>query len=632
MRATALLQAASTLSLAALLASACGDDGKSVGVVSPTLEFGLTDCGTTAVPRVLTLTNESGESFTYSTALALGADSPYTVTPATGAVLARSQVTLTVTSKAIPSVSAVTDNLYGDTLQVTTDSGDVKIYDVAISQTARGIRLESSTAAVNFASAVKFGTSADSAVTITNTGNVTAKVMTTSSLRPYEATPAGEQTIAPGASLASTVTFSPGHNTENLATLQVTATGGAMCSEPLELPLSGTGDATGLAAQAVPASNFARPRQTGGVNAVCVRMTNGLVACGGSNIAGMRGITEEYLSQIPLPQGGKGGPPVPNSGGGITTLDVVNVVQTKDGYLDEVVDLYSGTAFFCARRQNAELWCWGDYQGKGQRADITTRSHFYATKVASGIAAAAGGYLTRCQTTAANNTLSCSSQRVSTNTPVTTAGWTVGGATSIATNGGGAYAVVGGEVWTFGRNPSGERGDSVADQDPPSKIPGFTDATAVVAGGRGNNRSNRFACARKTDATAVCWGDNRHGQLGNMNTENQTAPVSVINSATNTPLAGVTALAAGMAHICALLGDATVACWGRGSEGQLANGVLDQNNPTATVIPNLASVATLDSHGTRGTCAVLANHSVRCWGELLGGRYQLPTPLFAFEP
>ena len=57
---------------------------------------------------------------TWTAALGLGAGSSFDISPVGGTVLAGSQASVFVTPKDIPATSAVTNNLYGDTLTVTT--------------------------------------------------------------------------------------------------------------------------------------------------------------------------------------------------------------------------------------------------------------------------------------------------------------------------------------------------------------------------------------------------------------------------------------------------------------------------------------------------------------------------------
>src|SRR5438874_2702697 len=118
--------------LGCLLACACGDNDKSVGFVAPNLDFGQTDCGATAAPHVLQLHNPTTVAYHFTLTLAGGASSPYLLEPDHGIVLPEKTLAITVHSRAIPQVSAVTDDLYGDTLTVTTDLENEPPHTVAI--------------------------------------------------------------------------------------------------------------------------------------------------------------------------------------------------------------------------------------------------------------------------------------------------------------------------------------------------------------------------------------------------------------------------------------------------------------------------------------------------------------------
>lgn len=617
------------------MATACGDDGNAADVVVSSVDFGHTDCGTQAVTRSLTLSNESGEAFNFTTSLAAGPDSMYVVTPAAGAVLAGSQLTIEIISKPIPAESAVTDNLYGDTLTISTDKDGDKSYDVAITQTARGVLLQAAAPAVNFGTPLQAGMSADMPLMITNIGNVSAEVSVVTDLPPaFTISQGAALTIAPGASAPSTIKFSPGHTTENLATATITAASTVpVCSKPIEVALSGIGTATGMAAHAVPSALRGRMRDSGGIGTICTLLTNGMVACGGDNFNGVRGATNEYMATIPHPESGKGGGG-PSAIGGLDSYEVVNFVQTKTGYLDGVIQLVSGVNQYCARRAAGDVWCWGDIGGIGGRArqfNPTVGYHPHATRVISaGASNVALGYHHRCVTMGASNAFSCESERSGTNSTISTSGWIGTNVTSMGVNGGNSFAVVGGEVFTFGRNGSGERGYSANQNDPGAKIPSFTNVVQVVAGGRGVNRDNRWGCARKDDGSVWCWGDNRHGQLGDGTGSNNQTPVQVRDEE-DTNLSGVTSITSGNSHACALISGG-VWCWGRGEEGQMGNNGILQENPKALEVTGLSTVSKVEASGTRATCAVLANGSVRCWGHIASRNYLLPTAVAAFEP
>ena len=138
-------------------------------------------------------------------------------------------------------------------------------------------------------------------------------------------------------------------------------------------------------------------------------------------------------------------------------------------------------------------------------------------------------------------------------------------------------------------------------------------ATAVAAG-------STHTCAVTNAGAATCWGDNTFGQLGDGQT---TGPETCMAGATFTPCSttpigvtalgsGVTAIATGDYHSCALTGAGAVLCWGRNDLGQLGNGTT-ASSATAVSVVGLTSGVIAISAGGDDTCALTAA-AVKCWG------------------
>ena len=124
-----------------------------------------------------------------------------------------------------------------------------------------------------------------------------------------------------------------------------------------------------------------------------------------------------------------------------------------------------------------------------------------------------------------------------------------------------------GDVWCWGANYSGQigNGDEGSPVSTPVKVEilelggGQVDVTAVSAGG-----SHTCALA---GGDVWCWGINRHGQTGPLNTWNVPTPVKVEILEPSGDQVDVTAVSAGRIHTCALAG-VDVWCWGANAYGQ----------------------------------------------------------------
>src|SRR5262249_977767 len=135
--------------------------------------------------------------------------------------------------------------------------------------------------------------------------------------------------------------------------------------------------------------------------------------------------------------------------------------------------------------------------------------------------------------------------------------------------------------------------------------------TGVSAGGE-------YTCVRLSDATMQCTGPNQFGQRGD-GTQN--------NSSTLVPISdfgGVSTAVAGDEFNCALMIDGTARCWGLGEKGQRGDGSFVQYTLRPSTVSNVTSAVALAA-GYNHACALLADGTMRCWGDNAQGQLGDPT-------
>jgi len=119
-------------------------------------------------------------------------------------------------------------------------------------------------------------------------------------------------------------------------------------------------------------------------------------------------------------------------------------------------------------------------------------------------------------------------------------------------------------------------------------------------------------CALLADKTVTCWGNGHQHQLGGDAGE---------TSATPTPVNGlppITQLALGAHHSCALSETGDVWCWGSNERGQIGVGRGLESIHRPAKVGGVEKVVQIIA-ATFNTCALTAAHEVYCWGENLSG-------------
>jgi glucose/arabinose dehydrogenase/alpha-tubulin suppressor-like RCC1 family protein len=250
-------------------------------------------------------------------------------------------------------------------------------------------------------------------------------------------------------------------------------------------------------------------------------------------------------------------------GDGINEWGHERVVPTPVQVLDSVSAITAGGHHTCAI-QNGAAWCWG-YNLHGQLGT--------------------GDFLHR-------------------NTPAPVQGLETG-VTAISAGAWHTCAVKDGTAWCWGRGGHGQLGDGISEElhEAPVPVPvqGLgSGVTSISAGGF-------FTCAL-VDGGARCWGSGFFGQLGNGLSENSSVPVLVEGLTT-----GVSAITAGGFHACAISEGGAASCWGRGDDGRLGSGNTAHSSVPVAVV-GLHEGVTAIAAGSWHTCA-LVNASVLCWGS-----------------
>lgn len=187
--------------------------------------------------------------------------------------------------------------------------------------------------------------------------------------------------------------------------------------------------------------------------------------------------------------------------------------------------------------------------------------------------------------------------------------------TQVAAGGSTACAVTAaGGVYCWGDGQSGQFGNGTSGGGLFSNTPIEVDRSGAMS-----NKSvvqvavgGSFVCARTSDNSLYCWGNNDFGQLG---TGDQTEALTPV-AANNGLLAGTefVELAAGYAYTCAIAVGGDVFCWGNGIYGQLGNGAsVNATYPVAVTLNGL--IFTKIALGNFTSCAITTDGDAYCWGR-----------------
>jgi alpha-tubulin suppressor-like RCC1 family protein len=291
-----------------------------------------------------------------------------------------------------------------------------------------------------------------------------------------------------------------------------------------------------------------------------------------------------------------------------------------DGLTGGVTAIAAGEWHTCALTSGGGVKCWG-YNNDGQVGDGTTTDRLTPIDVSglmNSVTAIATGSWHTCALTSGNgvkcwgdNHFGQVGDGVGTDrlTPVDVSGLT-SGVTAITAGEYHTCALTNeGEVKSWGSNNYGQLGNgTIGARYVPVDVSGLmSSVTAIAVGGT-------HTCALTSGGGVKCWGDNDYGQLGDGTNTGRFTPVDVSGLTS-----GVTAIAAGWWHTCALTNGGGVKCWGRNGYAQLGDGTTTKRLTPVDVIGLTSGVAAIAA-GPFHTCALTSEGGVKCWGYNLYGQ------------
>lgn len=276
-----------------------------------------------------------------------------------------------------------------------------------------------------------------------------------------------------------------------------------------------------------------------------------------------------------------------------------------------IADLALGSSHSCALLTDASVHCWGDnnYDQLGEGGTATSHANPVAVPGLVGVVELAAGGAHNCARFA-DGTARCwgynsdgelgDGTTIRARVPVVVSGLT--GAVELS--GGTSHTcarISDGTVRCWGLNTYGEIGDGTSGviRSVPTLVSGLAGAVEVTTG-------SVHTCARLTDGTVWCWGENSSGELGDGTRINRLTPVGVAG------LGPAVQLAMNGSHTCALLGTGGVRCWGDNFFGGLGDGTFT-GSITPVAVLGLSSAVEIAAGG-RHTCARLLDGTAQCWG------------------
>jgi alpha-tubulin suppressor-like RCC1 family protein len=317
----------------------------------------------------------------------------------------------------------------------------------------------------------------------------------------------------------------------------------------------------------------------------CALLSNGAVKCWGANLYGTSGLGDTARHDGRASYMGSNLPAV-NLGTGRTATA-----------------LYVGAEHSCAVLDNGSVKCWGlNNHGQLGLGDMNDRGDAPG-EMGDALPAVALGTGRTVKSMHLGSTHSCA----------------ILDNNALKCWGDNSNAKLGVGDWADRGDGPGEMGDAL-----PAVALGTGRYATRVAGGYFNT------CAILDNGTLKCWGDNTHGQLGlgNKVLHGQAAggmgdglPAVPLGTGRSAVSVGV-----GWSHVCALLDNSTVKCWGYNYSGKLGYGDTADRGDDAGELGDSLPVLNFGPGQTVASLAVGWHHNcvalngagasaVRCWGN-----------------
>lgn len=331
-----------------------------------------------------------------------------------------------------------------------------------------------------------------------------------------------------------------------------------------------------------------------GIDHTCAVLNSGALKCWGSNSFG---------------QLGDG-----------TTIDRPTPVDVS-GLSSGVMDVSLGSTHTCALKSSGAVRCWGN-NTLGQLGNGTTTNSSTPVSLpdlSSGVKAISSGDEHACAITSGgaakcwgSNAFGQLGNGTTTDSlsPVSVTSLSSGVVSISAGNAHSCAVTSTPAVKCWGKNNSGQLGDGTSiDRPTPVAPSGFTDGAAALAAGQD------FTCALKSIGNVKCFGLNDAGQLGDGTTTNRLIRATV----TGLTSSALSISTGGGGHTCALTSIGTAMCWGNNSNGQLGDGTL-VTRLSAVNVAGLSYILGITTIGT-GVGTITSNPAGISCGSFCNGEF-----------